>query len=399
MLAGACVWLCAQPASAQEPDAEQGEQAADAESSTASPPQASEPPVTQPAAEAAPAAPAATPEIAPKNAPGATITADVGPPTESSDALDEEEKPWAPWSAMFGWTQYYAAAGLSQSAYTTWNPTYSWTFLLTGSYNFDKHTSLALTQLGTVELTDSDTTAKRQQFLLYDTYLDATHTIPVKIDSKHGYLLNGLAGLLLPTSKASQAANMILGARARVGAGYATKDVLHGLDLAASIGYMRRFATTATVQAENRFPCNVAGGDSSQQCAFLGGPTSSRDITLLGLDGTLHLSDKWSAGVSLTFFWALARGLSAYDVPVATSRITTGDTSATHWRNSRWLLLFASYHFNEWLSATARATDIFAERGPDGHLRAPFNPLDTLFGLELDISFDQLYLSTRAHAD
>ncbi|MFI5305801.1 MAG: hypothetical protein ACHQ53_00535 [Polyangiales bacterium] len=353
VLAGAGFWLCGQPASAQEPNAE-----------------------------------------------SATVTAnsEVSEESDIEKDADRGEKPWAPWSATFAWTQYYAAAGLSESAYTTFNPTYSWTFLLTGSYNFDKHTSLSLTQLGTVELTDSDTTAKRQQFLLYDTYLDATHTIPIKIDSKHGYLLNGLAGLLLPTSKASQAANMILGARARVGAGYATKDVLHGLDLAASVGYMRRFATAGTLQAENRFPCNVSGSDSSQQCAFLGGLTSTRDVTLLGLDGNLHLSDKWSAGVSLTFFWALARGLPSYEVPVATSRVVTGDTSATHWRNSRWLLLFASYHFNDWLSATARATDIFAERGPDGHLRAPFNPLDTLFGLELDISFDQLYLSTRAHA-
>jgi len=409
LLASALLWLGAGAGRAQiAPPLP----APPAESSPSAPPEAAPSAPEQPETSAQGAAAAdmgPAPEPAPTLAP-AEVPPRVVPSTEaakkntasgavvdSGEEEEEEENPWAPWSAIFGWTQYYTAAGLSQRAYLTFDPTYSWNFFLAAGYNFSKQTSLSLTQLATVELTDSDTTAKRQQFLLYDTYLDASHKIPIKIDKKHGYVLSGLAGVLLPTSKASQAANMVLGARARLGAGYTTSTVLHGLDAAASVGYMRRFATSATLQAESRFPCNVAGTDGSQQCAFLGGLTSSRDITLLGIDGTLHMSDKWSAGVSMTFWWALGRGLTAYDVPVATSSMVAIDSSATHWRNSRWLLLFATYQFNEWLSATARVTDIFAERGPNGHLRAPFDPLDTLLGLELDISFDQLYLATRAH--
>jgi hypothetical protein len=78
--------------------------------------------------------------------------------------------------------------------------------------------------------------------------------------------------------------------------------------------------------------------------------------------------------------------------------VLVGDLSTTHSRNSRWLLFGLGYKITEWFSATARLTNIFSERGMAGQLRAPLNPIDTVIGLELAVSFDQLYLSTQPHA-
>ena len=56
-----------------------------------------------------------------------------------------------------------------------------------------------------------------------------------------------------------------------------------------------------------------------------------------------------------------------------------------------------AYAFTEWFTAGARITNTFSERSPDGELRAPLNPLDTRVGVDLSVSFDKLYMSTRGH--
>jgi hypothetical protein len=319
--------------------------------------------------------------------------------TTDAQSEDGPKKPWPPWTAAFSWSQGYAAAGLSRGSYQTFDPTYSFSFLLTVGYNFDQDTALTLNQYAVVELTDSDTTTSRQQFQLWDTSADLSHKRAYTLDSNQHLTLAGSVGLVFPTSKASQAATLILGTRARAGVTYRRKDVLHGFDVGPSVGYQRRWNSSNTVEAASSFPCALTGRDASQDCASLGSVSTTRDVILLGLDSTLELTDQLVAGLSLTFFWTLAHSLGTYEeTATLTGPVTIGDASTTHWRNSRWLLLSLGYRVTDWFTATARIIDIFAERGPNGRLRGPFNPLDTVLGLELSVSFDQLYSSTHRHA-
>jgi hypothetical protein len=317
-------------------------------------------------------------------------------PTVSDDLKDEAEKPQLPWMGSFSWTQGYTAAGLAPGSTQTFNPTYAWAFLLTAGYNFDKATALIVNQYAVLELTDSDTTNTRQELALYDTTADVSHKLHYELNPHQELALVGALGLGFPTSKTSQAASLILTTRARIGAAYSWKRVLHGLEVGPSFSYWRRFNSSNTLAAESRFPCDRTGS-ASQDCFALGSASTSRDVFLLGLDGNLSLTDKWVAGVSLTFFWILARPLSSTEEMTLTGPVPVSDASITHARNTRWLLLSLGYKITDWFSATARVTNIFSERGPAGQLRGPLNPIDTVLGLDLAISFDQLYLSSHGH--
>lgn len=334
-------------------------------------------------------------------APSAAATAGVAEgqvPPVGVESEEEAEKPWLPWMAAFSWSQGYTAAGFFKRSNQTHNPTYAWSFLLTAGYNFDKDTALSANQYSVIELTDSETTNTRQELVLYDTTLDLSHKfVTYHVDPDQDLALTGGGGLVLPTSKTSRAASLILGTRARVAATYSWKRVLHGLDVGPSFSYQRRWNGSNTVAAAGPFPCALTGRGASQDCGYLGSLSTSRDVFLLGLDGNVQLTEHWVAGVSLTFWWVLARGFDPVTESTSSGPVVVGDMSTTHSRNSRWLLFSLGYKITDWFTATARVNNIFSERGMAGQLRGPLNPLDTVVGLELAVSFDQLYLSTRAH--
>src|SRR4051812_36591292 len=127
----------------------------------------------------------------------------------------EAEKAKLPWSASLIWRQGYVVAGLDRTAYQSFNPTYTWTFLALLGYRFDKDTTLSLIQPATIELTDSASTNTRQELWFLDTILDLSHTFyemePVKDDQT--LKLGAGVGVSLPLSKASQAESMIFAPR------------------------------------------------------------------------------------------------------------------------------------------------------------------------------------------
>jgi hypothetical protein len=361
-------------------------------------------PEPEPKPEPEPTPPATPPPVAPPAAPSPTAVdtaARAASATGTERPITEEEEEWkrgAPaWRAMLTWGQSYTAAGVAPSAYPTFNPTYAWSFLLALGYDFDEANALSLTQIAALELTDSETTNTRQEFLLLDTLAEYAHKFDVALDGDQSLALIGGAGVVLPTSKSSRAATMILGTRARVSGGYTNEHVLHGLDAMLTFSLLHRFTSANTVSAEAPYPCNRLA-DASAACSFLGGSTNVRDLLMLGLDGHLKMTDELYLGAQLSFFFGRAIGLGdTFETMIDTGVVQIDDNSTTHWRNTRWLIFSLGYTFTDWFSAEARVTNIFSERSPDGSLRAPFNPLDTLLGLDLTVSFDQLYMNARGH--
>jgi hypothetical protein len=365
-----------------------------------SPPPSAQPGEQQPSAPSAPVT-TAPPVPAPASAvPAAQAASATGPEDVASESGPESvaEEQLPPWSANLIWSQAYVAAGFAPSAYPTFNPTYSWSFILALAYQFDKANAVSLTQISAIELTDSDSTNTRQEFQLFDTLAEYAHKFSYELDTERAFALTGGAGLVFPLSKTSQAATMILGTRARVSGGYTTKSVLSGLDTALTFYYLRRFTSSDTLAAESPFPCNRLG-DPAQSCSYLGGSSNVRDVLMLGAEGTLKLTSKLALGAQFYFYFARATSLAGtIDGMIDTGPVQITDMSATHWRNTRWLVFTLSYAFTDWFGAGARVSNYFSERNPDnGSLRAPLNPLDTLIGLDLTVSFDQLYMNTRGH--
>lgn len=319
--------------------------------------------------------------------------------TALANALDRDDRMLLDWTAGLLWDHGYGAAGLLRDTGQTFNPTYSWDLIASVGYNFNRDTTLSLIQPMTFELTDSDTTNSRQQFLLDDTGIDLAHTF-LRLTPHEGQDLKvSLSGrLLLPTSLASRAATMMLGTRARIQAKYIFEHVLHGLLAYGGARYTRRWNRSDTLETEAPYACTTLSSDASRNCAHLGGSTT-RDLVLLEVGAELAFAKQWTVGASLSFGWALARSLDDADLPIASgSVIHVADSSGTHWRNSRLIELTVGYDFTTWFRLSALMSNRFDELGPDGKYRAPFVPYDTAVGARLEFSFDQLYLSTRAHA-
>jgi hypothetical protein len=368
------------------------------------PSQPANPEATPPEAQPANTEPGSTQAGAAGSVTTGTLQATAAVPTEAKqtasadEAESEPEKPTVPWSASFSWTQAYTAAGLAQGGQQTWNPTYAWYFTLALGYELAKDTVLSAVQPATIELTDSDTTHTRQELWFFDTTVDLSHKLHYELDSKRALLFMGAAGVILPTAKDSRAAAMVVGPKASLGAGYSDKNVLHELTLSAGLSYARRFTIANVAAVQHAFPCEQVGTALSHDCSAMGESSTKRDWFVLDLGANLALSEKWTLGASLSLWWYLARSLAPADLMLDTGTIRVADMSVTHWRNTRWLVFSVGYKITDWLTASARMINAFSELGPNGRPRSLLRPFDTLLGLGLSVSFDQLYLSTRAHA-
>jgi len=316
-------------------------------------------------------------------------------PTEASEDDDEE----LVWSASLEWGQSYNAGSLSRGDELTNNPEYVWDFIATLGYKLDERTALSLRQPLTIELTDSDITNSRQELWVLDTTLDATRQLWLYEPAPKGELaLSAGLGLVFPLSPRSQAANMILGTRAKVGVDYTKEDALHGLIVGTGFAYLRRWGSSNVVNTDVAYPCIVGDADIAQSCTYLGGYTTTRDVFKLDVHGELRPLPQLALNAAFSLGFNRAHGLSDFDARTSTGgAVHVEDASTTHWRNTREIVLGVGYDFTDWFSAAANVTNFFYERSylEDGELRGPFRPVDMAVGLNLAVSIDQLYLAQR----
>lgn len=360
---------------------------------------APEPETPPPVVEAPPAPEQPAPELAPAEPVEIPETSSQAREAAAENLLDKNEQNQVPWTASLLWDHGYGAAGLLRSTGLSYNPTYSWDLLASVGYKFDRDLTLSLSQPMSIEWTDSDSTNTRQEFLFSDTYLSLGYTfLRSEPQPGHAVQLTFAPRILLPTSKASQAGTMTLGTVVRANARYAIADVLSGLVTWGDVRYTRRWNRDDTLQAETAYPCTSGTGDPGQSCAHLG-TSNTVDSFLLDVGGELTFIPRWTVGLDISFGWARAAGLDTANVQIDSGTVVAvGDSSATHWRNSRVIELTVGYEFSSWFVGRALVANSFTELGPDGQYRAPFQPFDTAVGLRLEVSFDMLYLATQAHA-
>lgn len=309
----------------------------------------------------------------------------------------EDESSSLPWrGTSFTFAQSLNMYALSQSAQLTYNPTYAWTFILQPRWYLNRSTYLNLDQRMSLELTDSDSTLYRQRAMLSDTIVGIDTQLYSQKLPRLGEI-DFLAGghLVAPTSIASRAATMVLGARARAGAQLVFEHVMEGAAIGVQGLYTQRFLRHNTLEAEEPYPC-LLSGTQVQNCTLLGGQTNVRNVVSAIVTGTLELTKDIALEMLIWLSWA--RG---GDLPLATPMTSTGlvvevpDTSNTHWRNDRYLVLGASWNVVDYLSLGLSVINYFAERNPDGTVRSIGKPMDLLVGLSASLSFDKLYLAAR----
>jgi hypothetical protein len=315
---------------------------------------------------------------------------------EVTDDGEHNELPWRGSRLVFGQTINPNAFG--RAAQLSYDPRYALTLDLELQWHFSPTLFASIDQGLQVELTDSDSTVERQQLLLTDTSLalDSLLWEQSLTPDRHLVITAG-AQLLAPTSLASQAATVVLGTRARTGLALVVDDAFSGLTVHAGAGYLHRFVRSDTAEPDAPYPC-VLASRTVGACTHLGGFPNATDVVVTSLVGQASFGRDVTLDLAFALGFSKAPELVAARVDTLGGEVVVADQSATHWRMTRSIALALSYTFTDWLDLTFGVANSFSERGVDGELREPFNPVDMLFGLDLTLALDRIYLMSTGAA-
>jgi hypothetical protein len=322
-------------------------------------------------------------------------------PLDSEEAK-EEGLPFR--GSSFGFYQTLTGNSFVKDTQLSYNPTYAWAFDLNLLWHFNRRFQVILNQGLNVELTSSDLTLYRREPRLTDT--SATFgalILKTKTWNDSQFILNGSLGLVAPTSLTSQAATMTLGTRVGLTSTLSLPKVLQGLGINFALGYLHRFLRSNVVAvADSGFPCNPGVGSVSREfCTSLGSSTNLQLALTAGLSAELALTEKWGLSASYTHAWRRAANLSDDYTPMTLdgSDVELADGSRRHWRNLNTIDVTVTYFALGWLGLGASVTNLFADRGPNSQIRAPFRPMDTYLGLNVNVRLDELYLAANPPAN
>jgi hypothetical protein len=296
--------------------------------------------------------------------------------------------------STFSFGQSLSDNVFSKSSQLSYNPQYLWGFGLTLRWYLNSRFSFALSQGLQLELTDSDITTSRQKPLLSDTSaLFDARVMQWRFADRRTFAVHGQAVLLAPTSIASQAATMTIGAQANVAGVVTFQDWMQGVGLGLELSYLHRFLRSNTLHAQVSYPC-YNGGSSFVQCDALGSLTNTNNGFSVGLLADANLTNRFALHFVGELAWYHAEGLAnARQTTITGLVVDVPDESLTHWRNSRFLELGASYDFFAWFSLGLALSNAFSERGYEGQLRPPLKAADTMIALRVLISLDEVYLA------
>jgi hypothetical protein len=312
-------------------------------------------------------------------------------------AADQEQDTSLPFrGSTFSFLQTLSASALSKSTQLSYDPQYLWGFSLSLRWYLSPDYSLGIKQGLQLELTDSNTTTQSQQALLTDTNVgfDA-RLVKWEFADKQAFTVHGQAVLWAPTSLASQAATMTLGTQANAAGVFTFLDWLSGVGLGFELSYLHRFLRSNTVHADTSYPC-YTGGTSWNSCQALGSLTNTTDAISVAVLSDVSITTRFALHFVGEYGWYKAAGLADAMLTTSTGQvIDLPDGSLSHWRNTRYLELGASYDVFAWLGLGLAVTNLFSERSYDARVRAPLIPADTAFGLRVLITFDELYLAIR----
>ncbi len=298
--------------------------------------------------------------------------AEVGADAEGGQQDEGDERPW---NASFDWQHAFTANTLNPGAQLAYNPTYSWTFTLMGSYELNEDVNVRAHVPFGVELTPSEGTTTEREFWIYDVVLDAPYTGLPKVAG-----FKALIGprVYLPLAPSSQAANRVLGLGV-FGSVKRRFDLGSGMMLVPSVGfsYRRWFASRNVVSVDEPFRCRVldSGLNVTPQCTQYPGPTPIRDTLSLNLSLMFHPMEALSFTSGFVWYWHYGFGLADAVVEVDGTRggvVTLPDRSLTHMRGETLFELAVGYDVTKFLHVTAALNTPAPHLDTDGRPENPF---------------------------
>ncbi|MDD9944284.1 MAG: hypothetical protein OXU20_24790 [Myxococcales bacterium] len=335
----------------------------------------------------------------PAPAPPATATEDQ----EGEASADTEEGgqantmpgargPPPRYQIRFPWSQSVTAATFSRGAQQSYDPTYSWAFRPEFRWFFNfPFDFVFVRQPVSVELTDSNTTARPQQVLLGDAQLGGL-TLLHSSEIEKGHSLLYLAGgnLSLPTSKASQAATLVTSLSTSGSVVY-FGSLMQGLwiQLGPTLNANFHQSKVPVYGQEVRMFCTPLGGPGRNDCDT---GTNANTVWALSLDFTAQLG-VWQglwADISARFTTSRRYGFKAVDFDrVASEDPVPIEPTDDHQAAQISLSTGLTYFFANNLGfAGVSFGNRFSQIGPDGMYREPFDLQDLFIDLSLALNFN-----------
>lgn len=235
--------------------------------------------------------------------PAVAATADAAPMDQAAEG--KKKNPWA--GSIVAYEHAFSAISLDKASGQTWNPYYAHSISLQPAWRFHDYVGLKLRIDVEQELTDSDDTVKKYEWMWSDLNVDV-NAGKGYTEKVTGIKVNGGIRFGIPTSKASKARTMILSIAPGLTVSK-TFDVLEGL----TIAYSGRFAWQLhqSTTAEYDGTSLSCGDPDSESCErFLNtGIRNAKNVLVHGPSISLDILKNLSFSVSYSM-----RRMGLYDL-------------------------------------------------------------------------------------
>ena len=330
------------------------------------------------AAPAAPAAPKPADSAATPATPAATVAAK---PAETAKKNATAEKFTGSYFLLRNMT---SATSFSKSAYTTYNPENTMALLMRPRFAFTDRVWMSAWQYTNLELTNSDSTTKKNEVSFSDTIVSVGYT-PLK-DKELGLTANTDFHVILPTSKAAQMKTMMFGA----GVGGALSWHKGIVSVSASGRGDHFFNKYTTGQNDGGIVPHCIGGECDQyiQTGVRNSEWRVMGIGSVSVEPTEWLSFSVSGGEIADFLPKLGSAADAH--VVGGSATIAPDSNGANWRALMYWGLGAEVRVHPALGIGIGAETYNAQLAPDSTYQRPFFNTYTAAYVELNVSPEKL---------
>jgi hypothetical protein len=301
-------------------------------------------------------------------------------------AKKEKKVPWS--GSLFTYENSFSAYSLTRSAELTYNPYYTQSLSFRPAYNLRDDLAFKLRLDLEIELTSSDDTDHRHEWVVSDLWFDTVWKpdflkIP-KVDIK---VVPNLR-FTFPTSIESHGRSTIM----TVGPGLTfTREfqLLKGRFLKSlELGYSPRFTKVlnryAQAQVAERDGCQNV---SRPECQHRG----KRNVDwrfVNTIEGTLKITDKLSFGAIVMFINNLLYKLPGETVDVGGGAVATLPESQVNTTALTWAIFDFTYEVLPWLQLSAGTSTYYGQLADDSSLRTPLFNRFTNFYFDVTIPVD-----------
>lgn len=299
-------------------------------------------------------------------------------------------------SAFRGSTLSYQHGGtaisLHKGAEPTWNPYYSHQLSLRPEWHFADEFFLRARATLAQELTNSDTTKYKNEYVLSDTTLEFVWSGWQEQNSK--IRVSGNLRGLVPTSKASWGQSLVtsLSPGLTLTRGF---PVLSGFILGYTGRYTHNFNRWTTSQYDGpTIPC--ADMDSPACSRFVhSGVRNTASSVAHGPLAILIPTPKLTLTFAASFFRSQLYDLHDTVVETATGPLALGEGSGVNARYATLMSLDANWQFNDVFALSGGAFTFSAQTGADGLYRNPFVNRFTSFYVDVIVDIERAWAALR----